>query len=322
MKNLIQKILGRKTNKQQNEESCCPTQKTETEKSTVSAETEANKARLIAEEIKRQTACPCFKLHLDKKRKPRLTDCKLGGIPYWEPGKDYPTGRNGEKLMLLAQINFSQQPTIAPLPEKGLLQFFIARDEENCCYGVNYADYTIQEDFRIIYHPEIDESITEEQVKALGIPVCNDLNSAPTDREYALNIQPGISFANPNLCTFDYHFALAVEKLFGEKFEGKWVDYFTHNKAIDTINWLLLDEEQFQMLGYHSTTQNDPVEGHERHYDTLLLQIPTIEAEENDVTQSAYNILWGDCGIANFFINSEALKRHDFNNVWYNWDCY
>ena len=32
--------------------------------------------------------------------------------------------------------------------------------------------------------------------------------------------------------------------------------------------------------------------------------------------------MWGDCGVGNFFINAEDLKRLDFSNVLYNWDCY
>ena len=32
-------------------------------------------------------------------------------------------------------------------------------------------------------------------------------------------------------------------------------------------------------------------------------------------------VLWGDCGVANFFISREALRRRDFSRVCYNWDC-
>ena len=36
----------------------------------------------------------------------------------------------------------------------------------------------------------------------------------------------------------------------------------------------------------------------------------------------SFEIIWGDCGVANFFINSEALLKKDFSKVIYNWDCY
>ncbi len=32
-------------------------------------------------------------------------------------------------------------------------------------------------------------------------------------------------------------------------------------------------------------------------------------------------IMWGDMGVAGFFINYEDLKRKDFSKVLYNWDC-
>jgi len=31
--------------------------------------------------------------------------------------------------------------------------------------------------------------------------------------------------------------------------------------------------------------------------------------------------MWGDAGVANFFINSADLINKDFSRVMYNWDC-
>lgn len=45
----------------------------------------------------------------------------------------------------------------------------------------------------------------------------------------------------------------------------------------------------------------------------LLLQIDT---------DDALNIMWGDAGVANFFIREKDLINLDFSNVVYNWDCY
>ena len=36
---------------------------------------------------------------------------------------------------------------------------------------------------------------------------------------------------------------------------------------------------------------------------------------------NSYSILWGDCGVANFFIPRANLERLDFSQVLYNWDC-
>ena len=32
-------------------------------------------------------------------------------------------------------------------------------------------------------------------------------------------------------------------------------------------------------------------------------------------------VMWGDCGVGNFFITDADLKRRDFSRVLYNWDC-
>lgn len=65
-----------------------------------------------------------------------------------------------------------------------------------------------------------------------------------------------------------------------------------------------------KLLGYPTFTQFDPREEGSP-YDTLLFQLDTVD----DI------MMWGDCGVANFFINSKNLKKLDFSDVLYNWDC-
>lgn len=60
---------------------------------------------------------------------------KFGGIPYWPLGMDYPKTNDGEKLLLLAQLNFSELPHIQNYPQDGLLQFFVADDD---LYGCDF----------------------------------------------------------------------------------------------------------------------------------------------------------------------------------------
>lgn len=45
---------------------------------------------------------------IEKKKVDNLTifDSKFGEIPYWDFSKEFPTDSKGEKLKLLAQINF------------------------------------------------------------------------------------------------------------------------------------------------------------------------------------------------------------------------
>jgi len=63
--------------------------------------------------------------------------------------------------------------------------------------------------------------------------------------------------------------------------------------------------------GYAYFTQEDPRLYKDQFKDyILLLQIDSID-----------EIMWGDCGVANFFIHPDDLARKDFSKVMYNWDC-
>ena len=66
--------------------------------------------------------------------------------------------------------------------------------------------------------------------------------------------------------------------------------------------------------GYPGFTQWDP-RGEGDSHDMLLFQL------DSDCHNSKDRVLWGDCGIGNFFINREKLKSCDFSDVIYNWDC-
>lgn len=64
--------------------------------------------------------------------------------------------------------------------------------------------------------------------------------------------------------------------------------------------------------GFPNFTQSDIREIGD--YEILLLQIDSEGTEKNE-------IMWGDCGIANFFIREKDLKELNFDKVIYNWDC-
>ena len=64
--------------------------------------------------------------------------------------------------------------------------------------------------------------------------------------------------------------------------------------------------------GFPNFTQSDIREVGD--YEILLLQIDSEGTEKNE-------IIWGDCGVANFFIREKDLKELNFEKVIYNWDC-
>ena len=84
-----------------------------------------NKANAISDHIKKQ--CPpqrCLFFAICQKESPITPfDSKLGGVPYWDNAKSYPTDANGRPMAMVIQINFEKHPHVDPLPQSGMLQY-------------------------------------------------------------------------------------------------------------------------------------------------------------------------------------------------------
>lgn len=136
----------------------------------------------IVEQIKEKTKRPAYALTLRKGVVPDLFDSKFGGIPYWNPKMVYPLDKTGQKMTLIAQINFDRATVDERLPQQGMLQFFIALDDDDgYLYGYDSEVPDRQEMFRVIYHETVDYNVTKEQVLGLRIPLCTN----PALREYS-----------------------------------------------------------------------------------------------------------------------------------------
>ena len=95
----------------------------------------------LAQLIKDSSVTPMFALKINEGRTPSLTSTKLGGLPYWPQGMDYPTTKKGIKLMLLAQLRLEEFCKSDRLPSHGLLQFFVDSDDD--CSGMDFDDGTV-----------------------------------------------------------------------------------------------------------------------------------------------------------------------------------
>ncbi|MDE6365213.1 MAG: DUF1963 domain-containing protein [Lachnospiraceae bacterium] len=134
----------------------------------------------------------------------------------------------------------------------------------------------------------------------------------PVWKSCRVDISPIEVYVNMSDKRFNKLFHDAVKSLTG-KDVGR-------QPAFDLLTWEdygFLDKELsyngHTMLGYPAFIQFDP-RRNAKYYDTVLLQLHS-ELEEEDY------ICWADGGIANFFINSEALAQRDFSKVMYCWDC-
>lgn len=279
------------------------------------SKTKSNNVRMLIEKMKEKTAMPAYKIEIRKDGyQPDIFESKFGGVPYWNLNKEYPVDSFGEKMMLLAQINFSKERFMDErLPEQGILQFFISANDD--VYGMDFDTPDSQSNFRVIYHETIDDTVTKEQVLALGIPVCTEenLNYPPITEEYGISLHKTVAYMGTEVCDFDKTFCEVVKEVLGTDISGQSAFNFLESEEFDELCEAMNDGGHW-MLGYPYFTQYDPRDNSE-YYDTLLLQI---DSEMGDGTDY---VMWGDCGVANFFINSEALKNRDFSKVLYNWDC-
>ena len=272
----------------------------------------SEKAKAIVAEVKRRTAAPCWKLTLQPEGPCGLLDSKVGGLPYWDPALPYPTDSQGNKMTLLAQLNFAQLGTEAPLPAQGLLQFFIGQDD---VFGIDFDQPDSQKDFRVVYHPEPDPALTLEQIQALELPTHVEADlCTPVIREAAFTAEKTVGYMGPGDCRFEALFREAVRAVTGEDI-GEKNAYQYFDKADRDYFYDQLSAAGHRLLGYPFFTQYDPREP-EGPYDTLLFQLDSDMAEDRKDL-----VLWGDCGVGNFFINREDLLCRDFSRILYNWDC-
>lgn len=271
----------------------------------------------IVKRIEEKTARRSYRLKVNIERKPGLWDTKFGGVPYWTSGREYPQDSKGKPLVLLAQLNMKDFPESDLLPSEGILQFFIGSDD---VYGLDFDVPDSQSDFRVVYHSEIDESVTEDEILALGVVTSLNMKDAeecyfPLEGEYAVDVCETVI----SMGTLDYRYEeymhQAVEEL-GIRIPDKFglldvlpEERFNQEAEKNTRHWV---------LGYPYFTQSDPREYSKNleYYDTLLFQM-----DSEFQRKKGYEIIWGDSGVAGFFVNCEDLKKRDFSKVLYNWDC-
>ncbi len=208
--------------------------------------------------------------------------------------------KKGEPLRLLAQINFSEmEPSLPHYPTEGILQFFVADDD---VYGLDFEDGTHQDTFRVVYHTAIE---TDPSKWLNDFPAFGNENYFPIEKECALTFEHSEEIVSGS----DYRFNLIskVDQLLEDE------DYEAHEEITEAY-FDMASGQGCKLGGYPFFTQEDPrAYGKYLTFDTLLLQIDT----DSDLA-----IMWGDSGVANFFISAEDLKKRDFTKVLYNWDCY
>lgn len=319
-------IICRQRSRQATAETAVPktgTAKPVTVPNTQTADADYNIEKILKKIDEKFPPKPMVKLVPSRSdRELSVFDSKLGGTPYMPADFEYPTGRRGifegRPLRLLAQLNFEKLPHIENFPDKGILQFFCSDDEEDGVYGLNFDNRTEQNGFRVIYHENIiaDESRLMPKEK---LPTFTDEGYGfPFKGEFILKASAAETCP---VSAEDYHFEKilleVLNKISGKEYK-KIYELGGKEEEICEKIYEIRACEHTCIGGYPFFTQDDP-RGYTKEladYDVLLFQCDS-SCEDN----SEDEIMWGDMGVANFFITEKDLKNRDFSRVAYNWDC-
>ena len=266
----------------------------------------------IAEEITRRTSCEHYRLLLNEEREPGITDSKIGGKPYWPADMEYPSDGQGKPMLMLMQVNCQEAGLKAPLPEQGMLQWFISINQERM-YGCR-GNFDEENGFAVIYHETIVENATPADVPTHDTV---DENLAPVKREVAIDVveeqtSMGVSHGRFNRLFFDI-----VKEITGAEHPDKmWYQYLDNDDCLYYERNLGMPRPRHQMLGYPYYTQEDARRDIDMH-DTLLFQL---DSQFSTVNREAL-VMWGDMGSGFIFINRDDLDARDFSRTYYCWDC-
>ena len=223
---------------------------------------------------------------------------KIGGLPYLPEGMAYPLASNGRPLALLIQVNFAEMPPLPPFPEDGLLQIFIHDDG---FYGLDLDDPFDQGNFRVRY---IQAPAIVGSAAALDFGILKDCDYTQLpfnpQQVYALDFELGLELPQPQDAQFEQMMGPDFFNRFGAR---KWEVLDAYSQAVQS--------GPHKIGGFAQFTQEDPRSPGSPM--ELLLQLGS---------DSAIECMWGDMGVANFFICPLDLARRDFSKVMYHWDCY
>lgn len=231
-----------------------------------------------------------------------LLASKVGGRAWWPQGEPVPVGEDGKPLILLAQLDFGEMPSSSQYPASGLLQFFIGGDDH---YGANFegefseASLSRQRNFRVVYWPNTSGASQALPVTVDGQAIAPHSPGSPRRMRFTAGME--------RLSSADYRFGPLVGGNAYETFEA-WAKANGHDEGIVDDIFQRLEGGGHKFGGYPHFTQSDPRQGGPLE---LLLQLDTDE-----------HMMWGDSGVAGFFIDPADLARGDFSRVMYHWDCY
>ena len=215
-----------------------------------------------------------------------LKQSKFLGKPFLPPGQQYPKGKNGKPMILWAQINFEEMPELESYPTSGILQLFVAA-----------TDWEDMDDYKILFH----DNLNQQNQTDFSFLTKELYEESPINCEHELKFNKVTEYGG----TEDFRFQLT--------FDGK--DYYDFQETLSEEQQKEMDKLFYtighKIGGYAYFTQSDPRDyDKSKTNDLLLLQIDTDD-----------EIMFGDSGVMNIFLNRDDLMNKNFDKAYFNWDC-
>ena len=273
----------------------------------------SERALRIAEEITRRTACEHYRIVLNEERTAGITDSKIGGTPYWPEDKEYPVDSQGKPMLMLMQINCAEANLKSPLPEQGILQWFISLNPDLMygCQG-NYDEEG--NGFKVIYH----ETVNSDAAPA-DVPTHSSVDDmlTPVKQEVAIDVVTEQTTMGVSEGSFNRLFFEVVKEITGVEHTDKmWYEYLDNDDCLYFEKNLGMKQPRHQMLGYPAFDQDDARRDIEFH-NVLLFQL----ASQFSTVNRKELVMWGDMGNGFIFVNQDDLLARDFSRAYYCWDC-
>lgn len=277
------------------------------------------KIKEFVKTIKQEVIKESIKIKLKPNTKVSITQSNIGGLFYLPKDKEISVNDKGQQLLFLAQINCEELPENSIYPKTGILQFWIFGG--NTDMGVDYDNLISDNNKRVIYYPSIEEHFTEDEL--------SDIYNPQIDEEEGELWSPivgrapfALSFKKINEAILDTDFRfdeILVEK-WNEAFPDKSISsyYDLDDDIFEYISDELDTEDNTKIGGFGYFAQSDPRGEYEQYkdYTELLLQLDSLAGDDDE-----FEIMWGDCGVGNFFATKEQIKNLDFTNCLYTYDC-
>ncbi len=305
----------------------------------------------IVDQIQAESRRPLCRLSLS--REPfSVADSHLGGTPYTPRDGQIPTDSKGSQLWLCAQINFAQAPRMEGFPSSGLLQIFL-EDWHFGDFGLEEGPGMDQNNWRVVFYPDIDETVTMEECQAkMAVPWGQakrsnmprpanafDQKDIAEGRDYLWRcpeIPLKIRFqsveqegVNDEDFRFDALFAAALKTRLPGADPAEFMPYRLAAENDGEEEALRNIRRQIKgggckIGGYPNYLQDDPrLYDEEQGWadcDVLLLQLydDTVDYPQDEIDDMDLSL---NGGPLNFVIRAEDLKNLDFSRVLAQWAC-